>query len=848
MAAVAPARLVRDGTRSPHGLSSRRCAEAHFRQRGAAGIVEATGAAVGDGQVGEEGRDMGGEGWRKRGVRRSSPGTARVVGTVLAAVLAAAAGLAQQTEVRTADGLAVAVSPVGQVTSVRIGGVEVAGGPAPLMVLRDLSAAGSVFDPNLLANPGFENGLSGWQEVQSDGVHGALTGETARSGAGALELAGGAQDEPGWAAWAADPVAVSPGQRLRVGAWWKSPEGFLVEDSGTAPVLQMLQWRKRQGHTGLYVQWLDATGKPLDAGGLAVALHLNCSTWRLIRRELVVPEGAAAVRVIVGAKLSGETVAVDDVSLVPATEPERAVVGTVAPCPGEDDCLDLTGAELDGLRVAARITGGGAIRVDGTVSDTSGTDRAFDLTVEVPVAADEGWTWWDDAHVSRPVAGAGRFEHEVSAIVDGWLPVSLYPYGGLGSLADGTGVALALPPDTPQLAEIAYDASRRVLGVTFHMGISPAAVQLGGTAAFHAAILRVDPEWGFRDLMARFQKLFPEAFASHVRVYGFSGRSQGYYYTPAGAAEVLAEDGTNTYSAQYTSSDLAVKVVPAGNPRPVLDDLLGTVDELAASPEDRTRAFARAIRSSAVVDTDGEWALKAVHVPVWAEEWWEAAWVADMDPEIEGGLAQWNLSYRIDAAFAACQVIGAHLDGVQIDNFMSTPTFDFRPEALAAAGETLGYSPHTYRPAVHNGFAVWEYLRWLRRHLDTVWGTDRGITVNFWGIAHPNYLAPFLDAFGSEGNLAPDGTGVNWNLEIEDYRRAVAGPRPYLFTDQTVGLTAEQARRFTGPAILFGVPSYPGPNSRDWEPGAEQEVERATGLVFSFWAAGWEPLTFARAT
>ncbi|NOZ95279.1 MAG: hypothetical protein GXP47_11160, partial [Acidobacteria bacterium] len=472
----------------------------------------------------------------------------------------------------------------------------------------------------------------------------------------------------------------------------------------------------------------------------------------------------------------------------------------------------------------------------------------LDLRVQIPIAAGSGWSWWDDAHVSRPVVEGQRYEHAVSAVSDGWLPISLYPYGGLGSPAAGAGLALGLPPDTPQLGEIAYDAGRRVLAVTFHLGISPLAPRLHGAARFSAVVFRADPGWGFRDIIERYRELFPEAFNPRVRLYGFDGRSQGQYYTPAGAAQVLADDATNTYSAQYTSSDLAIKAAPAGDPRPTLDGLLQVVDQMAASSNDRTRAFAAAIRASAVVDTNGEWMMKHLVVPPWAEDWWEASWIGDMDPGIEGGLAQWNLQYRIDAAFAACEAAGAHLDGVQIDNFMSTPSFDFRAAAVAAAGLTLGYSPHTYRPGVHNGFAVRQYLEWLRRHLDETWGTGRGITINFWGIAHPYYLVPYIDGFGSEGNLGPDGTGANWNLEIEDYRRALADRRPYLFTNQTTGFTVEQARLFVGPAILFGVPSGAGPNGHGWEPGAEEEVERAAEVVYSFWAAGWEPVTWARTT
>ncbi len=753
----------------------------------------------------------------------------------------------QQFEVQTNDGLTLRVSPGGSVTSVTIDSAEIAGTPAPLFVLRDLSEAAGRFEPNRLANPGYENGLLHWHELQNDGAEGHLVTGHVRSGSAALELSGGTEHKAGWTLWAADPVAVTPGERLRVAAWWKSPAGFLVEDSGTAPALQMVQWRASSHHTGLYVQWLDPTGTPLAHAELAVPLHMNCSAWRLTRRELVVPAGVAAVRLMIGARLLGETVRVDDLSVVPALEPQLAVSASVTRCPDLENCLELASPDMGGLRVTARLAAFETdIAIDGTVADATGTPRAFDLGVQVPVEASDGLTWWDDAHVSRTITPPATYEHAISAVASGWLPISLYPYGGVGNASTGVGLAVALPPGMPQLGEISYDAARGVLTVTFHIGISPLAVRLAGRADFHAVIFRAGPAWGFRDIIQRYRNLFPSFVTPHVWLYGFTGRSQGDFHTPAGVQKALKDDATHVYSAQYTSSDLVVKVTPAGSPRPVLPDLLNAVDEMAHSADQASKELAEAIRSSAIVDTNGDWALKHVIVPVWDQGWWEGSWIADMNPGIENGKAQWNLRQQIDASFGACDAAGAHLDGVQIDNFMSTALFDLRPEALASAGQTLGYSPNTYQPAVHNASMMWEYLLWLRQHLDERWGTDRGITINFWGVGHPYALAPFIDAFGSEGTIEQDGTGGNWNLEILDYRRAIADRRPYLFTNQTSGFSKEQAELVTGPAILFGIPSSDGPNGHHWDPGAEAEVDRAARLVSTFWAAGWEPLTDAR--
>ncbi|NOZ93248.1 MAG: hypothetical protein GXP47_00715, partial [Acidobacteria bacterium] len=472
----------------------------------------------------------------------------------------------------------------------------------------------------------------------------------------------------------------------------------------------------------------------------------------------------------------------------------------------------------------------------------------LDLRVQIPIAAGSGWSWWDDAHVSRPVVEGQRYEHAVSAVADGWLPISLYPYGGLGSRSSGAGLALGLPPDTPQLGEIAYDAGRRVLEVTFHLGISPAAPRLANQATFHAELFRVDPEWGFRSIIQRFHDIHETLYRGAVWLFDYRGGSQGDYSSPAGVQQVLDEDAHNMYTAEYTSSDLPLKVAPANEPRPSLEDLLAKLDQMAQSPDESVRAAANAIRLSALVETNGEWWLKEVTMPLWDRTWWVGCWLANMDPDIEGGKAQWNVHNLIDGAFGATGSAGAHLDGVQIDNFMATAAFDLRPEALAVADRTLGYSPNTYQPAIHNGFAEHEYMTWLRRHLDAAWGEDRAITVNFWGLGHPNYLAPFVDGFGLEGTIGPMGIGGNWNLEILDYRRAIAYGRPLSFANQTTGFTLEQSELFIGLAVLFGIPSSVGPVGHDWEPGAEDAISKAAELVHGFWAAGWEPVTCVRST
>ncbi|MFQ6034176.1 MAG: hypothetical protein ACE5KR_04870, partial [Candidatus Bipolaricaulia bacterium] len=305
-------------------------------------------------------------------------------------------------------------------------------------------------------------------------------------------------------------------------------------------------------------------------------------------------------------------------------------------------------------------------------------------------------------------------------------------------------------------------------------------------------------------------------------------------------------DEQGIYAAQYIVGELPIKVRPSGTPRPTLNEILSAVEQLKQSSKPWDAELAQAIESSAAIDTNGDWVLKHVGTFSWDPEHWEAAWAANLDPELEGGLAKWLIDWRIGPAFEATEAIGAHLDGVEIDNFMSTPAIDLRPAALQNADHTLTYTPHTFQPGVHSGFAMFEYLQFLRGYLDTDWGEDRGISVNFWGIGHPNYLAGFIDAFGGEGKTL-DGRGTNWNPEILDYRRAVTYHKPLLFANQTPGLTEEAARRFQALALLYGVWPRQGPHGSGWSPAVNKIFEDTVALVERYWWAGWEPVTDAKA-
>jgi len=57
---------------------------------------------------------------------------------------------------------------------------------------------------------------------------------------------------------------------------------------------------------------------------------------------------------------------------------------------------------------------------------------------------------------------------------------------------------------------LAYDASRRALEAEFDLGLTPETTAFPSRADFHLLVYPHDPQWGFRDAVERYYRLFPE--------------------------------------------------------------------------------------------------------------------------------------------------------------------------------------------------------------------------------------------------------------------------------------------------------------------------------------------------
>jgi len=766
--------------------------------------------------------------------------------------------------ITTDDGLSLTLSEDGQVTALAMDGDPLPIDPAPALWVRDMSAAGQVSEPNLLSNPGLEDGETGWQIGAQVGTDIVFTDTVSHSGDWSLQLHGFQTENLGRATMVADPVDVTPGQHYRLSAYFLSGQGYVRAMDGTPPRRQDQVWRGLAWPNGIYLSWLDGEGEPIGDMVMVAPLHWEAYSWRKVSGEVRAPPDAAQMELTIGGRLQDEYLWVDDLSIVASPEVEQPIAGTVTQ---QGDQLIQTATIAAGLTLTATYTAeADHIAVHVELQDTVEVDRALEVIVALPMDAD-GWNWWDDVRHSRPITVGSAvadpppeyplpsclswtYEHVVSGVWDGWLPISLYPYA---LIEDGShGLALAASLDSPRLVKLAYDQDQQRYEARGYLAISPLATKLDGRADLSLELYRVDPtarlsspkSWGFRGAMDRFAARHPTWFESPRPMHDYNGYDRGYYMTKAGAQEVLAYDQQGIFTAQYIVAESPLKDGPVSEPMPTYKETIELVEELANSPKEAAVAESQAITSSVAYGPNGDWMIKHVGEYNWAPGVWEIVWQTSTDPDIEGGWGEFTWNWAISASIEATEAISAVLDGVMMDNFMSATGVDIRPDHLALTDTPLAYNVATYQPGVHNAANMDEFFLWLRDTLDAQGRDDMAIAINFWGIATPNGLARHIDAFGGEGGSKTKAY-QNWNPRILDYRRAIAYHKPQAWANGEPDLTLDDVGQFVDLALFYAILPARKDEATNWEPGSDQLITDTQQVLFQFWGAGWEPVTQA---
>jgi len=155
----------------------------------------------------------------------------------------------------------------------------------------------------------------------------------------------------------------------------------------------------------------------------------------------------------------------------------------------------------------------GVTRVQATLSDTTGKDRAVTLLYAVPVEGD-GLQWFHDPRRSttveprREYINAGRFRVGANG------RLSRYPLAAVGDATDG--MCLGIDMSHPAFYRLGYNAGTSELFLAYDIGLTPEKP----SAQVRFCRFSFDPRWGFRGALARFYALFPDHFRCRTREQG----------------------------------------------------------------------------------------------------------------------------------------------------------------------------------------------------------------------------------------------------------------------------------------------------------------------------------------
>ncbi|MFQ5407418.1 MAG: hypothetical protein ACE5FI_03220 [Anaerolineales bacterium] len=575
----------------------------------------------------------------------------------------------------TADGLSLTLDAAGQVTALTLDGDPLPITPALPLWVRDLTSAAAPDSPNLssssgqslLVNPGFEDGDAGWGPLLIKNTTVEVAADAAFEGAHALAIRG---EESGQGAIISDPIPVSPGARYRVSGRFMTDFGF-VDESGNPTFWQDSLYTGSRLITGLYLQWLDADGAPLQtAPQLAAPLHWNAQDWHQVTREVTAPPDAASVQIIAGAKPVSGTIWIDDLAWLQSPEPDLPLEGSLEIA---EDYVAQTG-EIAGLQaVVAYRPYDDHIAITVSLSDPTGGPRALDaawglpLALTPPPAADaatpsplpmgrgegaggrgEGWYWWDGLRASRPVTNNTDFARAVSADITGYLPVSLYPYA---MLEDGAhGLALALPLDSPRYVLLHYDSPTGRYEGRAHLGISPDAARLNNSADFTLLLYQSDPAWGLRAAAQKHVALNPGWYEARGSFEKYAGYVREHFGATGIKDRRLRDyNDANVYAAQYIVYELPVHLEEEDAPRPSFEAALQFLNDLSTAPGVRA-----SFPASVICDGADEPHLKSIGVFPWSDGKWSAIWIPNVDPDLPDGYGAAKLTDHAPKTRSRC--------------------------------------------------------------------------------------------------------------------------------------------------------------------------------------------------
>ena len=502
---------------------------------------------------------------------------------------------------------------------------------------------------------------------------------------------------------------------------------------------------------------------------------------------------------------------------------------------------------------------GSALRFDCRIQSGTTAARGLLLRLAFPFDA-AGWLWHKDVQNAVPIAGSGVYENVVPlrawADLPEWKdqPELRMGYSNRNfctAVTGPAGICLAVPLDRPCIFRTSYQGAARRLEIVYDFALSPE-TRRPNEAEFAFDLYACDPQWGLRSGLAQFYRLYPEMFRSDVKEPGqwmafsrlseIDNANEFGFRLQEGAPEPEYDDRLGVLSLTYFAHAGMGADIPGYDPE---KDPLPPHEVQVQAME---AAFKRQTGIDGLYRRVGLYnAQGQLDVRKWVAY---AHLIAqfNLDPELPYG--RWTLDRALATLDQVERTRKARLDGFYYDGLPAG--VNYRPDHFRTADSPCLWDPVAKKPLINNFYSSCEFARAAAEML-----RPRGRTTMMNGALGASfYVTPWLDVLGAE-------TGLHVPREQLNYIRAATYHKPFLtllkgnYHQQLGRPQIEQSMKAClAYGILPGFFDWPtsglGPGSRYWDHPAYFERDRDLfrkyqPLCRALAAAGWEPVTYARA-
>ncbi len=514
------------------------------------------------------------------------------------------------------------------------------------------------------------------------------------------------------------------------------------------------------------------------------------------------------------ADTADEMMIFDTVPVV-VTEPIRQPGFLVRDVAARDGfCRISEGAK--GLTLTDRVTRRSeAVFHDVTLSDTRGGDRAVTLVWAQPITIDTSARWFDSPRSERSFADAKGEFYEMQPSTAGRGGYSRWPFIALST--GGRGVAIGIDPRLLGFFRLGANPSLSLAYISYDMALVPEK----RTARMGFVTFSFDARDGWRGALEAYQRLFPDLNAVLQRHQGnwmafrkissVQGWEDFGFAIKEGHDEIAWDDAHGITTFRYTEPSTWWMSLRGKDDKgqPTMDQCVERAKALAAGADPRRIGYAKAWKTCAIKDEDGNWCGRILDTPWCNGIVWNLNCAPGLGPdcEFEAKLGEPEFSRRYVGKFPE------GLDGEYIDSseMYVTAELDFNRANFAGMSTPLVFASGSLRPAVFKGMMSYEYARAIHAKVRAL---GRRVMAN----STPHrwcWLAPFLDVLGTETNWHPN-EGV-WK-PIGDremmYFRTLCGGKPFCFLQNTDfnTFTYEMCERYMQRSLAYGMyPSFFSP-------------------------------------